>query len=1473
MNPSIPFDEWDLTIPTTLVPFPEHNGIRRVSVNGFGFAGTNAHAVLDDAFSYLTSRKMNGVHHTRRENQRCLLTNGHTNGYSNGKLNGITHIENSALPLVFSLSAQDRDGIKRVKKSLVDFLQKKITDGEHLDENEYLVDLAHTLNTRRSPHQWKTFAMASSLTDLIETLQNNEVPSPEYLLASRTPRIGFVFTGQGAQWGGMGMELMAFPIFAESIRAADSYLTSELGCEWSSEEELLRPKGQSKLGIAEYSQALCTVLQVALVDLLKHWGIEPTAVTGHSSGEIAAAYCLGALTRENAWELAFYRGILSTSLKSLSPDTHGAMMAVGTSPEKANEYIEIVAPGQVTVACINSPSSVTLSGDVAGIDKLTDVLTEDGIFARKLQVDTAYHSHHMKMVASEYLEAIMNIQTQPGHGKCTMYSSCAGTIVQPSDLGPEHWVRNLVSPVRFAGAVQDLVRPPSVNVKEGRANENAVDLLVEVGPHSALQGPSLQSLKAIGVTNVPYTSALLRWNDGVKTALDLAADLHARSLPVHLEQVNEVSTKAHLPSRPPKALIGLPSYPWNHSQRYWAETRWAREQRMRQFPHLSLLGAPIPSPVAGEHAWRGYMRMKDEPWMADHNIQGSTLYPGAGFLAMAIEAAIQISSQDRKVSGFHLRHVQFISPMVIQDDEDVEFSIVLRPHQTGTMTTTSMWTEFVISNSPDGKAFERNCLGLILVDYENESNNEEATAEKETLQRRALEAQSQCNISVDASEFYTHLSSIGLTYGPTFSNISAIDRRSLPGGGQSSCAIDVPDVGLDDASYSLGNGRPHVVHPALLDAVIHMAFAAMDVKNPWIPKFVDDVIISMDVPWSADEHISGFCDAREHGMKEFKADIIMENPQTQAPVIKMLGLCYASVADEMGDESGTIEPKSVCGQLEWKPMMSQLNVQETAWAVEEELSKKEKSTGLALAKLSEFINLLHHENPGLTLGEVANSDQIVLPDLEIAPRVFATTKYRVGCAEDKKEAIQETLDNLKNKARHEIVNLEELSNTNEVKPDLLIAAHLSQVDDPASTLNQLMQSVGERSSSTLCLVDTASAFEKLNSVCSSFSSLKERLQFEDEKYAIRVFDVQKASGVETNGHSQPAETVILSPSNKSSELEQFETKLVQSLGSRDHEATVLSWDQISDSTVQDKNCISLIEFDKHLLENLSEEDFSRIKQVVLHASHLSWLTGTDDMGNGGTPTAAIMTGVLRTLHNELLALEPLSIMVDKSTKTGHLEDSASLIANIFCNRQSATITTTGTTPPDHEFQIRNGIPYICRALEDDTLNETLHSITSPKDAATVDLLPISAATAKTPSIELAVGKPGLIDSIRFEHSANAAEPLNPDDIEIAVAATSLNFREVMIIMGLLPSSKLGLEAAGTVTRVGSAVKHISKGERVALLGNGAHNTLFRGRADYAFKLPENMSFEEGASRTFVCFTIVTSPVSPTLIHTHKELTY
>ncbi|KAL6159156.1 Type I Iterative PKS [Exserohilum turcicum] len=1450
INPKIPLDDWKLAIPSTLVPFPERQGIRRVSVNGFGFAGTNAHVVMDDAFSYLKARQLNGIHSTRNGQDQRLLHGTVSNGHSNGTTGKVANGQASTLPLVFSLSAQDKDGIDRTKQQLVEYLQTKTGTSEKLEQKSFMADLAYTLNSRRTLHQWKSFATASSVGDLLQTLQDKETPSPQYLSANRPPSLGFVFTGQGAQWGGMGMELMVFPTFAESVRAADEYLVSELGCEWSAEEELRRPKGQSQLGIAEYSQTLCTVLQVALVDLLKQWGIEPKAVIGHSSGEIGAAYCLGALARKDAWKIAFYRGILSSSLKELSPNTHGAMMAVGASVEQAEALIKRIAPGQVTVACINSPSSVTLSGDVAGIDKLTEVISQEGIFARKLQVDTAYHSHHMEAIASAYLEAIDDVHTQSGNGQCVMYSSCTGTKVQPSELGPAHWVRNLVSPVRFAGSVQDIIRPPNSDKTGGRANVNAVDVLVEVGPHSALQGPSLQSLKDIGVTNVPYRSVLLRFEDGVKTALSLAGDLHAQSVPIRLEQVNDLATVARLASRKPHTLVGLPSYPWNHSQRYWAETRWAREQRLRRFPHLALLGAPIPSPTAGEHTWRGYMRTKDEPWLSEHKIQGSTIYPAAGFLAMAIEAAMQMSSRDRKVSGFHLRHVQFVSPMMIEEDEDVEFSIVLRPHQAGTMSTASTWTEFIVSSSPDGQRFERNCLGLLDVTYAGERESTEMAADKTTLQRCANEAQDLCTTRLDVADFYTHLASIGLTYGPNFRKISAISRRGQSGGGQSSGCVDVPDVGLNDTSYSLDGVRPHVVHPALLDAVIHMAFAAMDVKKAWIPKFVDDVVINMDVPWSAGDHIAGFCNAQDYGAKEFKADIFMQNPNTQAPAIKLIGLCYASLADEAENDGGATKPKSVCGKLDWKPALSLLDPQDIISAIETELCNGTQCTVSALSKVSKFIDLWHHENPDMKISEVASSSRPLLPELSITRSVFSTSKYECVCSDDQKEAIQEVLDKMNGQnLNFELISTAEALQPNKLKSDFVIASHMGEGENTKEELNTLIESLDGEHRHTLCLVDTAETADKLASICSANSRITERLQFKDDKLVAKIFEVQKHSSNHTNGHSEPSDIIILSPQSKSPELEVFENTLLQALTANGRTGKVLVWDGISDEAVRERPCISLVEFDKPLLGDLSEQDFALMKRTVLQASHLTWVTGADDAMAGGTPMAAMMIGVMRTLHNELLALQPLSILVDRSSKEGQLARSATVTAEIFCGRHMES--TTSTLPPDHEFQIRNGIPYICRVLEDETINETLHLNTNPKESSMIEPLPISAATA---AIELAVGKPGLIDSIRFEPKSDAGAPLDADDIEIAVAASGLNFREVMTIMGLLPSTTLGLEAAGTVMRVGSGVTHVQKGDRVALLGNGAHSTLFRSKANYAFKLPESMSFEEGASLPVTSYT-------------------
>jgi len=296
----------------------------------------------------------------------------------------------------------------------------------------------------------------------------------------------------------MGVELMVYKVFRDSLEAADRYLQQDCGCAWSVMEELQKDKTTSPINQALYSHGITCILQIALVDLLRSWNILPTAVVGHSGGEIAASYASGGLTKQDSLKVAYYRGFVASKMKLKAPKVDGAMMAVGLSSEAAEEWIAKVTDGELVVAYINSPTSTTISGDRTGIDQLLSMLEAASIFAKKLFVDTAYHSPHMAIGAQEYCESIAGIKpiVDPVD-RCAVYSTVTGNVIEPGQLGVEHWIASITGPVLFSKAVYDVVRPPS---GDKRQKENAADILLEVGPHSVLQGPSTQSLKVHGIT-------------------------------------------------------------------------------------------------------------------------------------------------------------------------------------------------------------------------------------------------------------------------------------------------------------------------------------------------------------------------------------------------------------------------------------------------------------------------------------------------------------------------------------------------------------------------------------------------------------------------------------------------------------------------------------------------------------------------------------------------------------------------------------------------------------------------------------------------------------------------------------------------------------------------------------------------------------------------------------------------------------
>jgi acyl transferase domain-containing protein len=332
---------------------------------------------------------------------------------------------------------------------------------------------------------------------------------------------------------------------------------------------------RSNLWSAAYSQPICTALQIALVELLRDWGIIPDRIVGHSSGEIAGAYCVGALSRESAWKVAYYRGLVSASLAER--DNHGAMLAVGLSEDMIGPYMK-QAGTDVVVACVNSPSSVTISGRAGKIAELEKLLQQDKVFARRLQVKVAYHSPSMNDVAGVYRSLIHTLSSgTPPSNDCIMFSSVTGSQITSGDLVKgEYWIQNLVSQVKFAQALSNVIVPRPTKLAKARIGVASIQIhhLLEVGPHSTLRGPILECL-AVDVTGgqkLTYGSMLARGKSGLVSALSAAGHMYALGFPPRVSSVNE-SPKTLCQRR---FIPGLPLYPFNRSTKYWREGRMSK---------------------------------------------------------------------------------------------------------------------------------------------------------------------------------------------------------------------------------------------------------------------------------------------------------------------------------------------------------------------------------------------------------------------------------------------------------------------------------------------------------------------------------------------------------------------------------------------------------------------------------------------------------------------------------------------------------------------------------------------------------------------------------------------------------------------------------------------------------------------------------------------------------------------------------
>ena len=274
----------------------------------------------------------------------------------------------------------------------------------------------------------------------------------------------------------------------------------------------------------------------------------------------AAAYAAGALSAHDCLKVAYHRGRLCQDVRLIKPELDGAMMSVGLSEADTQTYLSMLAPSEVAViACINSPSNVTVSGDSLALTKLEGLLKLNNVFARRLKVENAYHSPHMQVISNDYLMAIGQLKTLEPHPDATqMFSSVTGSQVFAKDLDAAYWVRNMTSPVQFVQAIGGLVPPNSGSRR--RRRDVMVDTILEIGPHGALQGPLKQTMTANGraAEDVMYLSTLSRRQNAISTLLDTVGKLWVKGSPLLFQNVNCLDSAPHTAA----ILTDLPTYAW-----------------------------------------------------------------------------------------------------------------------------------------------------------------------------------------------------------------------------------------------------------------------------------------------------------------------------------------------------------------------------------------------------------------------------------------------------------------------------------------------------------------------------------------------------------------------------------------------------------------------------------------------------------------------------------------------------------------------------------------------------------------------------------------------------------------------------------------------------------------------------------------------------------------------------------------------
>ncbi|MEV6593839.1 type I polyketide synthase [Streptomyces acidicola] len=707
-------------------PWPVTGRPRRAGVSSFGISGTNAHVVLEQAAQSAPSAPDD-----------------------NG---GAATPVGRALPWV--LSARTPAALRGQAAALAD----GITHDPALD----LADVAHALVTDRAVFEHRAVVVGTGRDTLLaglDVLTAGDAVTAGVVrgTAEGEGRTVLVFPGQGAQWAGMGARLLEeSPVFAARIAECAAALAEFT--DWSLTDVLRGADGAPALERVDVVQPATWAVMVALAAVWEAHGVTPDAVVGHSQGEIAAAVVAGALSlTDGARVVALRSRAIARRLAG-----RGGMIAV---PLPAADVEPLIAAwdGRLSLAAVNAPDAVVVSGDAASLDEFFGRLTDDGVRVRRIAVDYASHSAHVADLHADLLTDLAPLT--PRAPRIPLLSTVTGERLDTAAMDAEYWYRNLRRTVRFADAVHALL-------------DQGCTRFVESGPHPVLTG-AVQSCAEAAGTDAVAVGTLRRGEDGRDRVLTSLAEAFVRGVPVDW-------AAAAGPGR--SRVVDLPTYAFQR-QRYWptagALTTDVSGAGLDATGH-PLLGAAVTVADSGDLVLTGTLSLSAQPWLGQHRVSGAVFFPGTGFLELAVRAG------DAAGCG-RVDELTIAAPLVLPERGAVQVQVRVDAADEEGRRGIRFHSRPARGDAP----WQLHATGVL-------SRDPATPAPPDITEWPPAGA-----TEVDVSDIYQRYARAGLDYGPAFQGLRGVWRLD----DDAYAEVVLPEP----AGTTQGLG----LHPALLDAVLH----------------------------------------------------------------------------------------------------------------------------------------------------------------------------------------------------------------------------------------------------------------------------------------------------------------------------------------------------------------------------------------------------------------------------------------------------------------------------------------------------------------------------------------------------------------------------------------------------------------------------------------------------------------------------